>query len=56
MFNIGDTVTLKSGGPLMTVTARDYMENFICTWFGPNQELKSGSFPSAALVASSDDD
>ncbi|MGG6334199.1 YodC family protein [Vibrio cholerae] len=56
MFNVGDTVTLKSGGPRMTVTAVDYMQHLICTWFGPNQELRTGTFPSAALVASSDDD
>ncbi|EPM4291468.1 YodC family protein [Vibrio fluvialis] len=56
MFNVGDTVMLKSGGPVMTVTGKDFGDNLICTWFDSKQELKTGSFPPSALDAWSDDD
>lgn len=32
MFKVGDTVKLKSGGPVMTVTSIDSAES-TCTWF-----------------------
>lgn len=54
-FNIGDTVRLKSGGPLMTVT--DVGTNSTTgtpivwvNWFYDN-EVKQSNFPSEALEA-----
>ncbi len=41
----GDTVRLKSGGPVMTVSVRNPSVNggFFCQWFD-GAELKTGSF------------
>lgn len=56
-FKLGDTVILKSGGPIMTVTkyittvgggSSMYTGNIECTWFFGN-ELKYGTFPQDAL-------
>ncbi|HFQ4989878.1 TPA: YodC family protein [Vibrio vulnificus] len=55
MFNIGDIVVLKSGGPVMTVTGRDFADELICTWFDSKQELKSGTFPEASVTLEDDD-
>ena len=56
---IGDVVRLKSGGPLMTVTAlhTDYPESspdttedrIKCQWFDENRTSKMLRFPVAAL-------
>jgi uncharacterized protein YodC (DUF2158 family) len=57
-FEAGETVRLKSGGPLMTVeqTGRGGMgsdrELVWCVWFeqvGKKQEMKRGTFPPATL-------
>lgn len=49
-FNIGDTVQLKSGGPIMTVDGDgNYGIGVMCKWFDTNQELKSNSFAEASL-------
>ena len=49
-FNIGDTVQLKSGGPIMTVDGDgDYGIGVKCKWFDTHQELKSNSFAEASL-------
>jgi uncharacterized protein YodC (DUF2158 family) len=54
MFQVGDTVKLKSGGPHMTVTQ---VGNGVagvltvrCTWF-EGSEHKTGGFPAAGVVA-----
>lgn len=41
MFNAGDTVILKSGGPIMTVAALSKKDDNLvyCAWFNDN-ELK----------------
>ena len=53
-FKIGDTVILKSGGPVMTVTAIDNEGLVVwCTWFDGDDE-KEESFPADALEAYSD--
>jgi uncharacterized protein YodC (DUF2158 family) len=55
-FKVGDVVSLRSGGPLMTIQAiRDF--NAECLWF--DMELReimplSGAFRLAALVAGDD--
>lgn len=47
MFNVGDLVQLKSGGPAMTVAGID-SQSVDCTWFdGP--KLTSGSFIAGTL-------
>ena len=40
---IGDTVRLKSGGPLMTIEEVDD-EVFTCRWFNKDNDLKSAQF------------
>jgi len=47
MFQVGDVVQLKSGGPLMTVS--ELQGNIVhCRWFVGNEE-KSSSFASELL-------
>jgi uncharacterized protein YodC (DUF2158 family) len=50
-FQVGDTVRLKSGGPLMTVEAIQYDEDdaILCVWFAEN-EKKSDEFIPETLV------
>ena len=47
-FNIGDVVTLKSGGPPMTIEV-DKGDNYVCVWF-EGSEVKRGAFPSVTLM------
>lgn len=48
---IGSVVTLRSGGPQMTVTDIPSEGQAVCTWFGgsKNSELRVGNMPTAAL-------
>ena len=47
-FNPGDTVCLKSGGPLMTVKVIQ-ADKALCIWFdGPNK--KEAQFPTVTIV------
>ena len=51
-FDIGDTVKLKSDGPLMTVVKNETQGGHaivVCSWFEKSQ-LRHGSFPPEALV------
>ncbi len=51
-FSPGDTVQLKSGGPVVTVTHVDdeLDETMVyCVWFGDKNTEKRGGYPSAAL-------
>ncbi len=52
-FEVGDTVRLKSGGPLMTISWIDEDE-VRCEWFVAD-ELKSGLFQIASLEQSGDE-
>jgi len=45
----GDTVRLKSGGPLMTATAVTG-ENITCEWFDTQDQAQSRTFKTLALV------
>lgn len=46
----GDTVMLKSGGPVMTVNeASTNSANAICVWFSSNSERCEGRFSKRAL-------
>jgi uncharacterized protein YodC (DUF2158 family) len=48
----GDTVKLKSGGPLMTVTyveSDEYGTTINVSWFDGKDQPQSGSYPAAAL-------
>jgi uncharacterized protein YodC (DUF2158 family) len=48
MFKIGDTVRLKSGGPLMTVTAvgkDDTKEQMVWTFWFVNSKVDKGLYP-----------
>lgn len=54
-FKVGDTVQLKSGGPVMTVVGEGRDGSGIprvsCTWFDANDNEKNGSYPEDALQA-----
>ncbi|ENC6432398.1 YodC family protein [Aeromonas veronii] len=48
-YSIGDVVYLNSGGPYMTVTYVDALDNELrCKWFFNGQE-NQGIYPSAAV-------
>lgn len=47
--NVGMTVRLKSGGPLMTVSSVEAHDLVICTWFDGNDKLVSSAFNPATL-------
>ena len=51
-FRLGDTVQLKSGGPVMTVTEiwDPSYAPFGCKWFNNDNELKEKSFAGVALI------
>ncbi|MCY4592540.1 MAG: DUF2158 domain-containing protein [Alphaproteobacteria bacterium] len=47
---IGDTVQLKSGGPVMTINGEEaYGDNLLCVWFA-GTVCKEGSFHPDALA------
>lgn len=47
----GDTVRLKSGGPVMTIVDfSTFQKGHVCEWFVGN-ELKREVFPADALVS-----
>lgn len=47
---IGDTVQLKSGGPLMTVVRIEADGAIACMWYAPDaEEFRSQAFVAAAL-------
>ena len=49
MFKVGDVVTLKSGGPGLTVI--DAAEESVkCLWFNVKGDLKSDTFDPAILM------
>ncbi|WP_411827778.1 YodC family protein [Luteolibacter sp. AS25] len=61
-FNKGDTVTLKSGGPVMTVKGEkkanlrsDVMIGYYCQWFA-GKKLEQGDFPPESLKLAADED
>lgn len=47
-FTIGDTVQLKSGGPVMTIEARNDSGSWHCIWFDKT-DLKRGNFKAETL-------
>ncbi len=47
-FKTGDTVQLKSGGPVMTVTGKTGGGKLTCAWF-ENSESKRDIFPPESL-------
>lgn len=51
-FQVGDVVQLKSGGPEMTVIDnRPDGSKVECMWFVPNDEARTQSISSVALMA-----
>ncbi|XXD69384.1 DUF2158 domain-containing protein [Pseudomonas sp. Z6-14] len=50
-FEIGDLVSIKSGGPVMAVRSINGSERdiFECQWFA-GKKLEVGRFPGASLV------
>lgn len=59
-FKVGDTVQLKSGGPVMIVVGEGRDGNgtprVSCTWFDTNDNEKNGSYPEDALQTYSEED
>ena len=55
MFNPGDVVVLKSGGPEMTIfrTVRGELRSYVCLWFGNGRKLEAGEFHAIVLKAAS---
>jgi uncharacterized protein YodC (DUF2158 family) len=50
MFNLGDVVQLKSGGPAMTITSIEDEGGFYCIWFDGNKQT-GGTFKGVVLKA-----
>ena len=48
-FNEGDTVQLKSGGPIMTITSIT-ADGVVCIWFDDNDKSQRELFNAATLV------
>jgi uncharacterized protein YodC (DUF2158 family) len=50
MFNEGDTVQLKSGGPAMTIDKMNKENEYVsCKWFD-GSELQQASFKQTSLI------
>lgn len=49
-FAVGDVVTLKTGGPRMTVVRLSENGDFIVQWFGVDDKLETAFYSSACLV------
>jgi uncharacterized protein YodC (DUF2158 family) len=50
-FKEGDTVRLKSGGPLMTISLIDQESNSAsCEWFDSKKEFKAADFYLTSLM------
>lgn len=52
MFNKGDVVILKSGGPRMTVCSLPSTQRHghFCEWFSESGKLERANFPGEALM------
>lgn len=50
---VGDTVSLKSGGPLMTVNSMIGGSECECIWFDDEDHLQKSYFPTNALMKAS---
>jgi uncharacterized protein YodC (DUF2158 family) len=50
-FKEGETVRLKSGGPLMTVKTLQSEGTLWCEWFDKDEKLQGDSFKPASLEA-----
>ena len=51
-FKAGDTVRLKSGGPLMTIKSADGLDDSIlCEWFDKDDKPQVKSFKASSLTA-----
>ena len=51
IFQAGDAVQLKSGGPAMTVKKHDGNGDAVCIWFYTNGECQEKEFPEFVLNA-----
>jgi uncharacterized protein YodC (DUF2158 family) len=51
-FNVGDTVQLKSGGPIMTVEELG-SDNYVCCLWFEKSKMERGNFPAATLTNAS---
>ncbi len=53
-YDIGDTVRLQSGGPLLTVQSIN-IDTYLCRWFDSDQHLNSAEFHKDEIFYDSDD-
>jgi uncharacterized protein YodC (DUF2158 family) len=51
-FDLGDTVRLRSGGPVMTINEKSQGGGFVCVWLATN-EVEHRMFKAEALEAAS---
>ena len=52
MFQVGDVVMLKSGGPKMTITGgpSENIRGYYCQWFDENGTISRARFPAESLM------
>jgi uncharacterized protein YodC (DUF2158 family) len=50
-FKPGDTVRLKSSGPLMTVKVKQSSGEYYCEWFDEKNNLQGRAFSATSLEA-----
>ena len=48
----GDTVRLKSGGPVMTVKNLNNFHNWVCTYFDKDGKVQEAAFVTEQLIPS----
>ena len=51
----GDTVKLKSGGPVMTIDSIDIVGKFVCHWFEGRARKTAEFSPNALILAKPED-
>jgi len=50
VFGLGDTVRLRSGGPVMTINEKAQAGGLVCVWFA-DEDVKHHTFRAEALQA-----
>lgn len=53
--DVGSTVTLKSGGPLMTIEGKTLAGHFTCVWQDRDGKLHRATFAPELLIDNDDE-